>query len=92
MQFDPILPESRIRAMRAAGLWGDHLLTDSLDAAVAAQPGATAIVGRNSLTGERASLTYAELAARAERIALEDARALEVDGIIARRRIDPGER
>ncbi|SDB74979.1 cyclohexanecarboxylate-CoA ligase [Belnapia rosea] len=70
MQFAPILPEARIRAMRAAGLWGDHLLTDSLDAAVAAQPGATAIVGRNSLTGERASLTYAELAERAERIAL----------------------
>jgi cyclohexanecarboxylate-CoA ligase len=70
MEFDPILPHARIQAMREAGFWRDRLLTDYLDAVIAARPDAVAIVGRNSMTGERTVLTYAEFGQRVERLAL----------------------
>ena len=70
MQFDPVLPEERIRSMRLAGFWRDRLLTDYLDEAVAAAPDRTAIIAHNSMTGARTILTYRELAEQVDRLAL----------------------
>ncbi len=70
MAFEIDLSEARLRAERARGLWPNRLLTDYLDAAVRSRPDQVAITGANSATGERTTLTYAELARRVERIAL----------------------
>ena len=70
MQFDPILPEERVRSMRLAGFWRDRLLTDYLDEAVAAVPDRTPIIAHNSMTGARTILTYRELAMQVDRLAL----------------------
>lgn len=68
-RFEAILPQARARAMRAAGIWGDRLVSDYLDEAAAAEPDATAIVERNSETGVDTRLSYGELAQRSVRIA-----------------------
>jgi len=70
MAFQIHLSEARLRAEKAHGLWPDRILTDYLDEAVKAAPNQVAITGANSATGERTTLTYAELAHRVERIAL----------------------
>ncbi len=70
MKFDIQLPPHRVSEMTARGLWPDRLLTDYLDAAVAAAPERVAITGFESGGGETTRLSYAELARRADRIAL----------------------
>lgn len=65
-----ILPESRIAAMKKAGLWPDILLTDMLDKWVAEQPDAIAITGFNSMRRRRESLSYRQLDILSRRIAL----------------------
>lgn len=70
MPFQIYLSEARLRAEQARGLWPNRILTDYLDEAVKARPDQVAITGTNSATGERATLTYAELARRVDRIAL----------------------
>jgi cyclohexanecarboxylate-CoA ligase len=70
MAFQIYLSEARLRAEKTAGLWPNRILTDYLDDAVKATPDRVAITGTNSATGERTTLTYAELARRVERIAL----------------------
>jgi cyclohexanecarboxylate-CoA ligase len=68
--MDPILPPERARAMRAAGLWPDRLITDYLDQADARRPDHVAVVDHNSMTGRSTTLTYRELVQRVERIAV----------------------
>jgi cyclohexanecarboxylate-CoA ligase len=52
-----------------AAYWPDRTLLDYLDAGVAADPDATVVVGHVHVTGSRHSLSRAELADRAGRIA-----------------------
>jgi cyclohexanecarboxylate-CoA ligase len=70
MAFQISLSEARLRAEQARGLWPNRILTDYLDEAVDVRPDQVAITGTNSATGERTTLTYAELSRRVERIAL----------------------
>ena len=65
-----ILPESRIAAMKLAGLWPDILLTDMLDRWVASQPDTIAIAGFNSMRRRRESLSFRQLDQFSRRIAL----------------------
>ena len=69
MSIDPILPDSRIRQMKQAGLWGERTILDDLDRWVADAPDRIAIVDHNSMTGERTELSYAAFARRVDRIA-----------------------
>jgi cyclohexanecarboxylate-CoA ligase len=69
MKTDPILPEARLRTMKAAGFWLDKILLDDLDRWTAKVPGRIAIVDHNSMTGARTVLSYAELARRVDRLA-----------------------
>lgn len=69
MKTEPVLPEARLRAMKAAGLWTDRLLLDDFDRWVAKVPERTAIVDHNSMTGARTALGYAALSQRVDRIA-----------------------
>ena len=68
MAFEICLPETRIR--ESEGLWPNQLPIDDLDKAVRARPDRTAFVGRNSASGEEIRLTYAELGAHVDRIAV----------------------
>lgn len=70
MDFDPILPESRIQAMTDAGFWFEPTLADHLDQAAESAPEQVAIVDFNSMTGNATTLSYAQLKARVERMAL----------------------
>jgi cyclohexanecarboxylate-CoA ligase len=65
-----ILPQSRIAAMKDAGLWPDMLLSDVLDRWVATQPDAIAITGYNSMRGSRESLSFRQFDLFSKRIAL----------------------
>lgn len=65
-----ILPESRIAAMRQAGLWPDILLTDMLGKWSANQPDAVAITGFNSMRRRRETLSFRQLDLLSRRIAL----------------------
>ncbi len=65
-----ILPQSRIAAMKDAGLWPDILLTDVLERSVALQPDAIAITGFNSMRQRRESVSYRQLDQFSRRIAL----------------------
>ena len=69
MKTEPILPEARLRAMTAAGLWTNRLLLDDFDRWVAKVPERTAIVDHNSMTGARTALSYAALSQSVDRIA-----------------------
>ena len=69
VHIDPVLPPARRRAMRDAGLWHDRVLLDDLERHVDHAPQRIAVVGSNSVSGQRTALTYAELARRADRIA-----------------------
>ncbi len=68
-RIDQILLATRREAMRTAGLWPNRVLLDDLDRHVAERPDHTAVVGYNSVTGQRTALSYAELAGRSERLA-----------------------
>ncbi len=70
MIFDPILPPERMAKAKADGAWTDRLMTDYLDAAVTRNPDGAAIVGLNSMTGRRDTLTYRQLQRAADRLAL----------------------
>ena len=67
MAFEIYLPEKRI--VESRGLWPDRLPIDTLDAAVAKSPAATAFVGRNSAQAREIRLSYAELGERIDKIA-----------------------
>ena len=69
MPMDPILPASRVQAMKQQGFWPDRLLLDDLDRWAAEAPERVAVVDHNSMTGERTALTYAELLDRVDRLA-----------------------
>src|SRR5689334_21555924 len=69
-RMDPILPPERARAMRAAGLWPDRLITDYFDEAAATKPNQLAVADHNSMTGRPSRLTYRELAERVDRMAV----------------------
>jgi cyclohexanecarboxylate-CoA ligase len=64
------LTAERIAAMRASGAWHDRILTDFFDRHVAEQANAAAVVAWTGDDGRRAELTFAELAAASNRIAL----------------------
>ena len=70
MRFDPILPLARIKAMKAQGYWHDFVLTDYFDRCLADMPNKTAVSDFNSTAQLANRLTYRELAARVDRIAL----------------------
>ena len=48
MQFDPILPPTRVKAMTAQGYWKGLILTDYFDRCLAEVPDKTAVVDFNS--------------------------------------------
>lgn len=64
------LTSERIAAMTSAGLWQNRTLLDHLDALPAHRLDGPGVVGTNSQTGVTTRLTYRELLARANRIAL----------------------
>jgi cyclohexanecarboxylate-CoA ligase len=70
MRFDPILPLARIKAMKAQGYWHDFVLTDYFDHCLADIPNKTAVSDFNSTAQVANRLTYRELAARVDRIAV----------------------
>lgn len=70
MQFDPILPLARIKAMKAQGYWNDLILTDYFDRWVADIPNKTAVSDFNSTAQVANRLTYRELAGYVDRLAL----------------------
>src|SRR6516225_9086710 len=70
MQFDPILPPTRVKAMTAQGYWKGLILTDYFDRCLAEVPDKTAVVDFNSTAQTENRLTYRELAARVDRIAV----------------------
>lgn len=70
MQFDPILPQARVKAMKAQGYWNDLILTDYFDRCVAEMPNKTAVSDFNSTALVANRLTYRELAGRVDRIAI----------------------
>jgi cyclohexanecarboxylate-CoA ligase len=74
VNFNAILPESRVSAMKEGGFWRDQVLTDFLDRAVAERSNALAIVGYNSETDQQVRLSYGELAQRVDLVALNLAR------------------
>ncbi len=57
------------RAIRASGFWRDLTILDFLDRAVQQRGDHAAIIGRNSMTGQRTSISYRELEAHSGRIA-----------------------
>src|SRR6516225_7801785 len=69
MQFDPILPPTRVKAMTAQDYWQGLILTDYFDRCLAEVPDKAAVVDFNSTAQTETRLTYRELAARIERIA-----------------------
>ncbi|OUS12379.1 cyclohexanecarboxylate-CoA ligase [Gammaproteobacteria bacterium 53_120_T64] len=70
MIVDPIVSQQRIDAMRIGGWWRDENLLDYFDAALLACPDAVAIVDYRTETGEKIIMTYRQLAAKAERVAV----------------------
>jgi cyclohexanecarboxylate-CoA ligase len=64
------LAAERIAAMRASGAWQEHILTDFIDRHVAQQADATAVVAWTGDDDRQVELTFAKLAAAADRIAL----------------------
>src|ERR1051326_8682771 len=64
------VPQARIDAMRAHGHWRDEVMGDYLDRCRADVPDKTAVVDFNCERGRETRLSYRELAARVDRIAL----------------------
>ena len=70
MQFDPILPQARIKAMKAQAYWNDLILTDYFPRCVAEMPNKIAVSDFNSTVQIANRFTYRELAERVDRIAV----------------------
>ncbi|PCJ60692.1 MAG: cyclohexanecarboxylate-CoA ligase [Rhodospirillaceae bacterium] len=70
MDFNPILPKWRLESEASKRHWPNKLLTDYLDEAVAATPDKTAWSNFNSMTGKKTVLSFKELQALSDRIAL----------------------
>ena len=70
MQFDPILPQARVKAMKAHGYWNDLILTDYFERCVAEMPNKTAVSDFNSTAQVTNRLSYREMARRVDRIAI----------------------
>ena len=70
MQFDPILPPARVKAMKSQGYWTDLILIDYFERCLAEVPDKTAIVDFNSMSQTESRLTYRGLAARVDCIAV----------------------
>jgi cyclohexanecarboxylate-CoA ligase len=70
MQFDPILPPARVKAMKSQGYWSDLILIDYFERCLAEVPDKTAIVDFNSISQTESRLTYRDLAARVDCIAV----------------------
>ncbi len=68
--YDIILPDHRIAAMTAAGLWSERTIVDYFAAAVAAVPDKPAISAHEVASGACTRLSYAELGQTVERVAL----------------------
>ena len=64
------LDAGRINAMQSSGAWHDQILADFFDRNAAAHPNATAIVAASGDTGQLTTVSYADLAVAADRIAL----------------------
>jgi len=71
MELGAILPQSRIDAMRDAGLWLDRTLLDYLDDAVSRNASAPAITTYNGERDDITTLSYADLDRLSRRIALK---------------------
>lgn len=69
MTVNPILQAERVAAMRRAGLWPDLTLYNCLRNVVERRPLATAVVGYNSVSGQRSALSYQDLDERSLRLA-----------------------
>lgn len=69
MPLDPIIPEKRLRAMEAAGLWGSRLIIDGLDETAAARPDDVAAVCHETSTDQRHTLTFGEIKRLSDRVA-----------------------
>ncbi len=84
MQFDPILPPARVKAMTTQGYWKGLILSDYFDRCLAEVPDKTAVVDFNSTAQTETRLTYRELAARVDRIAAGLVRlAIEKDDVVS---------
>ena len=70
MSFEIQTPPDRVAYFKESGLWPNRVLTDYLDAAVAANPDRNAAVGYDSQTDTRTVRSYAELNRIVDRIAL----------------------
>ena len=70
MQFDPILPPARVKAMKSQGYWSDLILIDYFERCLAEVPDKTAIVDFNSISQTESRLTYRDLAVRVDCIAI----------------------
>jgi cyclohexanecarboxylate-CoA ligase len=70
VHFDADLLLARRPAMIAAGLWPDRTINDALDAAVATVPDRPALTAARLGASDTTTLTYAELARTADRVAI----------------------
>ena len=70
MQFDPILPEARVKAMKEDGFWPDQIVTDYLDRQIAEAPDKIAVIDSNSLTNTTNRISYGALGKLVDRIAV----------------------
>lgn len=70
MQFDPILPEARVKAMKEGGFWPDQIVTDYLDRQIAEAPDKIAVIDSNSLTNTTNRISYGALGKLVDRIAV----------------------
>lgn len=70
MHFDADNLPLRRAAMVEAGHWRDVTINDALDAAVAARPDTPAVIAHRHATGQEETLTFAELARLADRVAV----------------------
>jgi cyclohexanecarboxylate-CoA ligase len=70
MKFDPILPLARIKTMKLQGCWSDLILIDYFERCLTEVPDKTAIVDFNSMSQAENRLTYRDLSARVDCIAV----------------------
>jgi cyclohexanecarboxylate-CoA ligase len=70
MQFDPILPPTRVKAMTAQGYWQGLIATDYFDRCLVEVPDKTAVIDFNSTAQAENRLSYRELAVRVDLIAV----------------------
>ncbi len=65
---DPVIPEARLRQMRAAGLWGDELIVDHFDRVAARFPDRVAVVAWQSDDRGETRLTFGDLKRLSDRM------------------------